>query len=267
MNWKYWIRNSFVTGLILIAPLVVTIVALRFSFGWLTGFVEPFVTTMDLTRFTGESEFLARLLAVVLLLVLIWLAGFLAQWGITGSFFGGLDRAIGLIPMVRVIYTGVQGVANSLVESTDRYKSVVLVEYPRDGVYALGFITSESPEPVQTAIGVAYNVYLPNSPNPTNGHLALVPESEVHELDISVRRGIRLMVTTGIAETKDELEALDPDISDAIETATTSSNVPGEDSASDRDDTLDETDVSTEDNTLDETDVSTEDNTHDETNV
>ncbi|MCU4716932.1 DUF502 domain-containing protein [Halapricum hydrolyticum] len=221
MNWKRWLRNSFVTGLILVAPLIVTLVALRFALGWLTGFVEPVVSATDLARFTGEIEFLARLLAVLIMLALIGFVGFLAQWGIASRLFGSLDRVIGFIPMVRVIYTGVQGVANSLVEPTDRYESVVLVEYPRDNVYALGFVTAESPEPVQTAIGEAYNVYLPNSPNPTNGHLALVPESEVHELDISVRRGIRLMVTTGIAETKDELEALDADISDAVETATT----------------------------------------------
>lgn len=220
MDWKHWIRNSFVTGLILVAPLIVTLVALRFALGWLTGFVEPVVSATDLAQFTGDIEFLARLLAVLLMLALIGLVGFLAQWGVAGRLFGGIDRVVGFIPMVRVIYTGVQGVAHSLSTSADRYERVVLVEYPRDDVYAIGFVTAESPEPVQTAIGTAYNVYLPHSPNPTNGHLALVPESELHELDISVRRGVRLMVTTGIAETEDELEALDTDISDAVETAT-----------------------------------------------
>mgnify|MGYP002338714441 CR=1 FL=1 len=242
VNWKHWLRNSFITGLILIAPLVVTLVALRFALGWLTGFVEPVASATNLAQFTGDIEFLARLLAVVIMFTLIGLVGFLAQWGIAGRLFGGIDRVIGFIPMVRVIYTGVQGVASSLANSTDRYESVVLVEYPRDDVYAIGFVTAESPDPVQTAIGTAYNVYLPNSPNPTNGHLALVPESEIHELDISVRRGIRLMVTTGIAETKDELEALDGEISDAVETAAASAErfQSADETSEDRSDGTDE---------------------------
>lgn len=222
MNWKGRLRNSFVTGLILVAPLVVTLVALRFALGWLTGFVEPVVSATNLAQFTGDIEFLARLLAVVVTIVFVGLVGFFAQWSVTSRFFGTFSRLVGFIPMVRVIYTGVQGVANSLVESTDRYKSVVLVEYPRDDVYSIGFITAGSPESVTTEIGEAYNVYIPNSPNPTNGHLALVPESAVHEIDMSVRRGVRLMVTTGIAETKDELEQFDADISEAVETATES---------------------------------------------
>ncbi|MEF8882816.1 MAG: DUF502 domain-containing protein [Halapricum sp.] len=216
MRTYRWLRNSFITGLVFVAPLVITVFALQFLLGWLTGFVEPVVSATDLAQFTGNIDLLAQVLALAILLVLIVLVGFLAQWGVADRVFGGFDRVFGLIPIVRVIYTGVRQVTNSLSQSGDRYESVVLVEYPRDGVYALGFVTSQSPEPVQNTIGEAYNVYLPNSPNPTNGHLAMVPASDVHELDISVRRGIRLMVTTGMAETRAELEELDPDAGSMI---------------------------------------------------
>jgi uncharacterized membrane protein len=206
------LRNSFIAGLILIAPLVITFVVLQFLLGWLTGFVEPLVSATNLSQFTGNIEYLAQLLALVVLLALIVLVGIVARWGVADRLFGGFNRLIGVIPMVRVIYASVQQVSSSLSSSGSRYESVVLVEYPRDGIYAIGFVTAESPDPVQTITGEAYNVYIPNSPNPTNGHLAMVPESEVHEIDMSVRRGVRLMVTTGMAETSQDLEALESSV-------------------------------------------------------
>ncbi|PSP84279.1 hypothetical protein BRC83_05815 [Halobacteriales archaeon QS_1_68_17] len=85
----------------------------------------------------------------------------------------------------------------------------MLVEYPRDGVYSLGFLTAEGPEPVASlAGGEVRNVFLPNSPNPTAGRLVVVPADQVHEVDISVGRGFRLLVTTGIAEEQSEVAAL-----------------------------------------------------------
>jgi len=212
VNWNHWLRNSFITGLILIAPLVITVIVLQFLLGWLTGFVSPVVDATDLAQITGEIEFLAQLLALAILVVLIILVGLLAQWGIVDRFSGGFGRVIGVIPMVRVIYASVRQVSNSLMSSGSRYESVVLVEWPREGAYSIGFVTAESPEPVQAITGEAYNVYIPNSPNPTNGNLALFPEEEVQEIDMSVRRGIRLMVTTGMAETSEDLEELEAEV-------------------------------------------------------
>ncbi|MFB6189486.1 MAG: DUF502 domain-containing protein [Halapricum sp.] len=212
MNWNHWLRNSFITGLLLVAPLAITILTLQFLLGWLTGLVGPLVTATNLAQFTGNIEYLARLLALFALIVLIIVIGFVAQWGVADRIFGGIGRVINFIPMVRVIYASVRQVSNSLVSSGSRYESVVLVEYPRDGVYAIGFVTAESPEPVQTVTGDAVNVYLPNSPNPTNGFLAMVPDEQVHEINMSVRRGIRLMVTTGMAETSEDLEELESEV-------------------------------------------------------
>lgn len=87
-----------------------------------------------------------------------------------------------------------------------------MVEYPRPGLYALGFVTADSPAAVTDETGQpTQNVYFPNSPNPTNGHMALIPENQVTPLDMSVSRGIRLLVTTGIAESKEEIAELQGD--------------------------------------------------------
>ncbi len=118
-----------------------------------------------------------------------------------------------MVPLVSVIYGSVRQVSNALMRQGSRYESVVLIEYPRDGLYALGFVTAESPNGISTILGEsAVNVYIPNSPNPTAGQLLMVPESSITELEMSVSRGIRLLVTTGIAEDERELEALQDDL-------------------------------------------------------
>jgi uncharacterized membrane protein len=197
-----------IAGLVLVAPLVITTVALRIAFRWILGLIDPIVQATQLTRYTANIEIVAQLLTLGAILLLIMLLGFVTQRGIGGRTLGGMDRAIGLVPLVRVIYSSVQQVADSLLSSGSRFESVVLVEYPREGVYSLGFVTDESPEPVQTEIGPAYNVYLPHSPNPTNGWLSIVPEDQVYEIDMSPRRGIHLLVTTGMGQSgdKDEIE-------------------------------------------------------------
>jgi len=203
------LRSSFVAGLALIAPLIVTVVALRFLLNWLTAFIDPVVQGTRLATYTANIEVVAQVLAAVLIVLLITALGYLAQRSLGERLFGWLDRGVGLVPLVRVIYSSVRQVSNALMSRSNRYESVVLVEYPREGMYVIGFVTGDAPEAAAGIAGEdAYNVFLPNSPNPTGGRLVLVPASQVHEVDISVRRGIRLLVTTGIAEREAEVERL-----------------------------------------------------------
>ncbi|WP_246987612.1 DUF502 domain-containing protein [Halorientalis marina] len=207
------VRSSFVAGLALIAPLIVTVVALRFLLNWLTTFIDPVVQGTRLAQYTANIEVVAQALAAVLILLLITLLGYLAQRSLGERLFGWLDRGVGLVPLVRVIYSSVRQVSNALMEQSSRYESVVLVEYPREGVYTLGFVTGDAPDQTRDVTGgEAFNVFLPNSPNPTGGRLLLVPADQVHEVDISVRRGIRLLVTTGIAEREEEVRQLREDV-------------------------------------------------------
>lgn len=206
---RHWLRNSFVAGLVLLAPLVVTIVALRIVFGWVLGFVDPLVQAMELTAYTGNIEIVAQLLALAAIALFVILLGALTQREIGIYVTSGLDRAFGIIPLVRVIYTSVRQVSDSLSSQSSRFESVVLVEYPHPDMYAIGFVTDESPTAVLSEVGPAYNVYIPNSPNPTNGQLQMVPEDELMEIDMSPRRGIRLLVTTGMAESSSDLDALE----------------------------------------------------------
>jgi len=217
MGLSETLKKSLIAGVVLVAPLVVTYVAFQFLFSWLRGFLNPIIQNTGLIELAGNVEIAAEIAALIILILFVALLGYLAQRSGGAYVFGLFDRAIGLIPMVSVIYGSVRQVSDALVNQQTRYENVVLVEYPRDGIYTLGFITSESPASVTTALGEpAYNVYLPNSPNPTQGHFALVPTDQVRELDMSVSRSIRLLVTTGIAENEEEMVEFKEEIEEQL---------------------------------------------------
>lgn len=200
MGLRDAIQRSFVAGLILIAPLVITVYVLKTLVGWSLKFINPIVAGTRLTQYTANDQLAATIIAALLIVFSITLLGYLAQMNVGRQLFGNAGRIVNVIPLVSTVYSSVRQVANSFVDRDEAYESVV-VEYPHDGIYAIGLVTGDSPvdldefedEPV-------YNVYLPNSPNPTGGRLALVPESALHETDMSVRAGMRLLVTTGVTE-------------------------------------------------------------------
>jgi uncharacterized membrane protein len=195
------LRTSFAAGLLLVAPLAVTVFVLQFVFVRTTGLLDPLVRATRLTSYTGNVEVVAQLLAALLVAAVITVLGYLASWRLGERLFGGFERAVRIVPLVRTVYFGVRQVSESLVQRSAGYDSVVLVEFPRRGVYAVGFVTGEGPAAVDRAVDdeELYTVFLPNSPNPTAGTLALVPAADVHEVEMSVRRGLRLLVTTGLS--------------------------------------------------------------------
>ncbi|MFB6201972.1 MAG: DUF502 domain-containing protein [Halorhabdus sp.] len=203
------IRRSFVAGLFVVAPLVVTIVALRLLLGWVFNFVNPIVQATALSQYTANIRLVAQLITVAGLAVLVTVLGYLAQRSVGQWLFKWFDRAFGIVPLVSVIYTSVRQMTNALRNRENRYENVVLLEYPRKGVYSIGFVTAESPTAATTVTGVdTYNVFIPQSPNPAAGRFAMVPQAETYELDISVRRALRLLMTTGMAEEQSGVERL-----------------------------------------------------------
>jgi uncharacterized membrane protein len=201
-------RDSFVGGLIIVAPLLVTLFLFKFAYDWTVGTIDPIVSSTRLTTYTANIELAAQLLAVLAILLAITLIGLVAQLSAGRRTIGGLGRVVGFIPLFRAVYGGVRGVASSLSERSTRYEDVVFVEYPRMGVYSIGFITGEAPDKLQEKEGEdTFFVYTPSAPNPTGGGLILVPNRNLYESGLSVREGLRLIMTTGMTtEVEDDRE-------------------------------------------------------------
>ena len=128
-------------GLFLVAPLVVTIVALRLLIGWLSGFVDPIVAATALSQYTANITLVAQIITFLTLVVVITGLGYLTQRSIGDWAFAWFDRVFGIVPVVRVIYTSVRQMTQALRNRENRYENVVLIEYPREGLFAIGFVT------------------------------------------------------------------------------------------------------------------------------
>ena len=187
MGLKESLKSSFLTGALLVAPLVVTLVILRFLSDLLAGQLEPVVEGTRLATYTANN-------AVTLL-------GAFANRPAGQRTLGRTSRLVGFVPVFRTIYGSVKQMASSVSTRDSEFDSAVYVEYERDGLYRLGLQTGHSPQDVEDVAGEpARNVFVPGSPNPTQGALLLVPESRVYDSDLSVRAAIRILMTTGMAD-------------------------------------------------------------------
>lgn len=201
MSYAKKVRNSFIAGLAFIAPLAITVLVLQFVFNWIAGYINPIARSTELSNFTGNIELLAQLITAIVLFGLITLLGYVATKSFGNRFFTEFDEFMERIPIVSIIYSSVRQVSNTLLGGQEKFDRVVLVRWPRDDVYTIGFVTNESPQSVQEAMDEkSYTVFLPMSPNPTAGHLLMVPEDMIQEIDMPVRDGIRMVMTTGMME-------------------------------------------------------------------
>lgn len=200
------LKDNFVAGTFLIAPLAVTLIIISFLADWASIIINPVVKEAGLVEFTSNNALLAQAIATVLVVSFITVLGIISNYrfgrGIK-SFFG---RFVNLIPLFGSIYLSVHQVASSLSNDKSKFRKVVLMEYPREGVRSIGMVTSESPKAVQkVSDDKMFSVFFPNSPNPTGGRTVMVPESEFTEIDMTVQEGIKLMLTTGMAFEDHEL--------------------------------------------------------------
>jgi uncharacterized membrane protein len=192
------LRGYFFAGMLVTAPIAITVyVALL-----LISFVDERVFSLIPPVYNPETylPFSVPGIGVVLMLVILTLIGALAA-GYLGKLFLRLsDRLLNRMPVIRSIY----GVAKQIVETVVSNKSVafrevVLIEYPRSGIWTIGFLTGRSIEQIGETVGRdLVNVFVPTTPNPTSGFLLFLPESDVYRLNMSVEEGIKLVISAGI---------------------------------------------------------------------
>lgn len=186
------LRNYFITGTIIIFPLFGTVYVLMLLFRTLDGILGGLIRRFAPISVPG--------LGLVATLALVLLTGVVGTNFIGRRFIEVGERILARIPIARSVYITLKQLVDSFV-SQDRnaFHQVVLVEYPRKGIYSVGFLTGMAREEAQAKTGQKMvNVFLPSTPNPTTGWLVLVPEDQVIPLDISVEDGLKLVISAGM---------------------------------------------------------------------
>jgi uncharacterized membrane protein len=184
----------------------VVILVFDILMSWAMKVINPVVTAIGLANYTARNELLAQGLAGIGVLLFIAVLGFIYSSTWTLRWRKGLGKFINFIPLFGTIYLSVRQVASSLTDTESRFKKLVMVEYPRENLYNIGLMTSKAPGPIQEeGESTRYTVFLPNSPNPTGGWTIVVPEEEIIDVDMSVQKGLKLLMTTGMAFEDEEL--------------------------------------------------------------
>ena len=191
------LQRYLVAGILVWAPLAVTFLLLRFA-----------VNLMDKTlavlpqRYRPEEllGFDIPGLGVILTLIVLFITGMLVANYVGRHVVGGWESLMRRIPIVRSIYGSAKNFAEVVFsDSNDSFKNVLLIEYPRKGVYCLAFQTSSDLGEVQAKTGEdVVCCFVPTTPNPTSGFVILVPRNEVRVLDMEVDEALKMIISLGV---------------------------------------------------------------------
>jgi len=191
------VRNAFISGALLLAPLAVTVWAfykiislVGETFRPVFFFFLPDRPSLDILLDVG---------ATVIVLVLVTFLGYISR-DVFGRFFVSVaDRFMHRIPGVGAVYVAVKQIVDTFsTQNRQLYNKVVLVEFPRKGMWALGFLTNRAQGEAQRKTGrEMWSVFVPTTPNPTGGYLLLLPPSEIVELEMSIGEGMKMIISGG----------------------------------------------------------------------
>lgn len=192
------LRNTFLSGLFMLAPLAITWGVFAWLFEWVGGSFRPLFFPY-LPESVRDWHFVWNILATLVVIVLVTLLGYISRY-VLGKYFGGLtERFIQSIPGVANVYNTVkQIVATFGSQNRQLFSKVVLIEFPRAGIHSIGFLTNKAQAEPQARVGAElWTVFVPTTPNPTSGFLLLVPKDQVTELEMSVGDGMKMIISGG----------------------------------------------------------------------
>ncbi len=193
------LRRYFVAGILAFAPLAITIWAIAWIIQRLDNLLLPRLLALLMPGLEEPPRL--PLVGAVFTLVVILLMGVIARHFFGHEFVRIWERLLVRVPVARNIYAGVKQLFEAIFRANkeSRFNRVVLIEYPRKGIYALAFTTGPTRGILQDVRDEPMiNVFLPTTPNPTSGYYLLVPESEVQEVDLTVEEAFKLVMSAGL---------------------------------------------------------------------
>jgi uncharacterized membrane protein len=138
-------------------------------------------------------------LGIIIALVVLLVTGLMVTNLIGRRLVQYWDGLMRRIPLVRSIHGGVKSFAESVFSTSSSFRKVVMIQYPRAGVWSIGFVTADDVAELAEKTGVQHScVYIPTTPNPTSGFIVMVPEAEVVELEMSVDAAMKMIITCGV---------------------------------------------------------------------
>ncbi|MDA1339648.1 MAG: DUF502 domain-containing protein [Methylophilales bacterium] len=201
------IKRNFLTGLLVLIPLMLTVWVLATLINFLDQTILLLPETLRPSYLIGTPVIG---FGVFMTFFIILITGFIAN-----NFFGKklillYENLLNRLPFVKSIYGGIKQVSDTLLSSSgNAFTKAVLIEFPMTGTYSFAFITGEPDEEINKKLnGKFVNVYVPTTPNPTSGYTLIVPKNKVIELDISVDQVLKYVISMGVVPVGKKLKKI-----------------------------------------------------------
>ena len=189
------LRNNFIAGVVVLIPIGITL--------YLTLFIIK-ISSNILPKEINPNHYLPYNipgLEIVISLIIITLVGWLSLSFLGKKVFDLFETILNKIPILRTIYSAIGQMTESFTNNQKNKSSVVLIEYPRKGIWAVGFATKENTGIISSKVNEELiNVFLPTTPNPTSGFLLMVPKKELIYLDVSFEQASKFIVSAGTSD-------------------------------------------------------------------
>ena len=193
------VRNKFLTGILTLLPIYITYLLLRFIIG-----IAPDIPYLRTIPFFNDNEILTNIIEFLGALMVIFFIGLVISNVLGKRLFTLFENIMEKLPLINTIYTSSRQIMQTLtMPGKGNFKQVVLIEYPRKGLWTLAFVTAYS----KSKSGEQYvHVFLPTTPNPTSGFMLFVKEKDVRPSGLSIEEGLKTLISGGmISSEKNQL--------------------------------------------------------------
>tara|TARA_Y100000591_G_scaffold280110_1_gene259090 strand:+ start:84 stop:698 length:615 start_codon:yes stop_codon:yes gene_type:complete len=186
------LRNNFIAGIVVLIPIGITLYLTLFLIKVSGKIIPKEINPNNYLPFNVPG------VEILIALVIITLIGWISLSFIGKKFFEYFNKILKRIPILRTIYSAIGQMTESFTNTENKQKSVVLLEYPRKGVWAVGFATKENQGMIEEKIKQELiNVFVPTTPNPTSGFLLMVPKKDLIYLDVTFEQASKFIVSAG----------------------------------------------------------------------
>ena len=186
------IRNNFIAGIVVLIPIGITLYLTLFIIRISGRIIPKEINPNNYLPFNIPG------LEIVIALIVITFIGWLSLSFLGKKFFEIFNNILKKIPILRTIYSAIGQMTETFTKSDSGQKSVVLLEYPRQGIWAVGFATKENEGIIRNKVGEdIINVFVPTTPNPTSGFLLMVPKKDLIFLDVTFEQASKFIVSAG----------------------------------------------------------------------
>lgn len=211
------LRRSFIEGFIILIPLIVTLLVLSIGFNFLIGAISPVTSLVEsVLGVSSLPEIAVQLIALGIMTLIVLIVGLASEAVVTVRQLTDIFHSlVERIPGIGSVYSSFRKMSETMAQGKDSFRDVKLVEYPSDDCYSIAFVTSGENKVIEEAVGCkTKTLFIPMAPNPfMGGFVVNMSQDRIYELDMTVREGIKTVITSGvtIGDSANENEQLDLD--------------------------------------------------------